>query len=203
MVLLPIPKTPRYWPCLNRTCAMNRWIVWIFLFSLTVTSPIVAGSLQEIPLKDIDGKVTSLKAYEGKVLLLVNVASKCGFTGQYAGLEALYRKYKDQGLVVIGIPCNDFLSQEPGTGEEIKQFCSTTYNVTFPLMEKMHVKGKDQHPLYAALTGPGSKFPGKVKWNFGKFLIGRDGNVLKRFEALTSPDSKSLISAVEAALKSN
>lgn len=159
-----------------------------------------ASSLQQIPLKDIDGKDTSLKAYAGKVLLVVNVASKCGNTPQYEGLEALYQKYKSQGLVVLGFPCNDFGSQEPGTAEQIKAFCSSTYNVTFPMFDKLHVKGTGQHPLYAALTGKDGAFPGDVQWNFGKFLVGRDGKPLSRFEPKLKPDAPELVKAVEAAL---
>jgi glutathione peroxidase len=157
--------------------------------------------LYDIPLQDINGKEASLKAYKGKALLIVNVASKCGLTPQYAGLEALYRKYKDQGLVVLGFPCNDFAGQEPGTDAEIKEFCSSKYDVSFPLFDKLHVKGPEQHPLYAALTGPGAPFPGEVKWNFGKFLVSRDGKVLKRFEPPVKPDARELVAAVEGALK--
>ncbi len=160
-----------------------------------------AGSLYDIPLKDIDGKETSLKAFEGKVVLLVNVASRCGYTRQYQPLEAVYRKYKDRGLVVVGVPSNDFGGQEPGTPEEIKAFCSSKFDVTFPLMEKVKVKsGPGQHPLYAALTGKDAAFPGEVRWNFGKFLIGRDGKVLARFESGDEPDSPKVIQAIEAAL---
>ena len=159
-----------------------------------------APKLSDIPLKDIDGKGTSLKAYEGKVLVVVNVASKCGYTPQYAGLEALYRKYKDQGLVVLGFPCNDFGAQEPGTNQEIKTFCSSNYDVTFPMFDKLHVKGPDQHPLYAALTGKEAPFPGEVKWNFGKFVIGRDGRIVKRFDSGVKPDADELVKAVEGAL---
>lgn len=160
-----------------------------------------AGSLQEIPLHDINGKATSLKDYQGKVVLLVNVASKCGYTRQYQPLEAVYRKYKDQGLVVLGIPSNDFGGQEPGTPEEIKQFCSSKYDVTFPLLEKVKVKsGSDQSPLYAALTGKDAAFPGDVKWNFGKFLVGRDGKVIARFESADEPDSPKVTQAIEKAL---
>jgi glutathione peroxidase len=158
------------------------------------------GSLYDIPLKDIDGKDTSLKAYQGKVLLIVNVASKCGFTPQYEGLEALQKKYEAQGFTVLGFPCNDFLSQEPGTAEEIKTFCSTKYNVTFPLFEKLHVKGKEQHPLYAALTGDSSPFPGSIKWNFGKFVISRDGKIFKRFGSTDKPESPEVTGAIETAL---
>jgi glutathione peroxidase len=164
------------------------------------TAALAASALVDISLKDIDGKPTSLKAYQGKVLLIVNVASKCGYTPQYQGLEALYRKFKDQGLVVLGFPCNDFGAQEPGTSEQIKQFCSSKYDVTFPLFDKLHVKGPEQHPLYAALTGRDSPFPGDVKWNFGKFLIGRDGKILKRFDSGVKPDSAEMTKAIEEAL---
>lgn len=160
-----------------------------------------APALQDIPLKDINGKSTSLKAYAGKVLLVVNVASECGNTPQYAGLQALYLKHKDDGLVILGFPCNDFGAQEPGSNEEIKKFCSANYQVTFPMFDKIHVKGVEQHPLYAALTGRDGPFPGDVTWNFGKFLIGRDGKPLKRFEPEVEPTDGELVSAVEAALK--
>ncbi|HXG48164.1 MAG TPA: glutathione peroxidase [Methylomirabilota bacterium] len=159
-----------------------------------------ADSLLDIPLKDINKKDTTLKAYQGKVLLIVNVASQCGLTPQYRALEAIHRKYKDQGFTVLGFPCNDFGGQEPGSNEEIKQFCSSKYDVSFPLFDKLHVKGSEQHPLYAALTGKGAKFPGDVKWNFGKFLVGRDGTVLQRFEPKTAPDAREVTDAIEAAL---
>jgi glutathione peroxidase len=158
------------------------------------------SALDSIPLKDIDGKDTSLKAYNGKALLIVNVASRCGNTPQYAGLEALYRKYKDQGLVVLGFPCNDFGAQEPGTNAEIKEFCTAKYDVSFPIFDKLHVKGPEQHPLYLALSGPTSPFPGPVKWNFGKFLVGRDGKILQRFEPKVKPDSAEVTDAIAAAL---
>jgi glutathione peroxidase len=157
-------------------------------------------SLYDIPLKDIDGKDTSLKAYQGKVLLVVNVASKCGFTPQYESLEAIQKKYEAKGFTVVGFPCNDFGAQEPGTADEIKRFCSSKYSVTFPLFEKLHVKGPEQHPLYAALTGKQSPFPGDIKWNFGKFVIGKDGKILKRFDSQMKPDSQPVTSAIESAL---
>jgi glutathione peroxidase len=157
-------------------------------------------NLTDIPLKDINGKDTSLKAHKGDVLLIVNVASKCGYTPQYKSLEAVYRKYKAEGLAVLGFPCNDFGGQEPGTNEEIKTFCSTKYDVTFPLFDKVHVKGAEQAPLYAALTGKDSPFPGDIKWNFGKFLIGRDGKIIKRWDSGAKPDSKEVTEAIEAAL---
>ena len=158
------------------------------------------SSLYDIPLKDINDKAASLKEYQGKVLLVVNVASQCGLTPQYKALEAVHRKYKDKGFSVVGFPCNDFGSQEPGTPEDIKKFCSEKYEVTFPLFAKLHVKGAEQHPLYAALTGKDSPFPGDIKWNFGKFLIGKDGKILKRFEPQTKPDAPEVIESIEAAL---
>ncbi len=159
------------------------------------------ASLYDIPLKDIDDKETSLKPYQGKVLLIVNVASQCGLTPQYTALQAIQQKYKDKGFSVLGFPCNQFNSQEPGSNKEIKQFCSSKYEVTFPLFDKLEVNGPNRHPLYVALAGKASPFPGDIKWNFGKFLIGRDGKILKRFEPPTKPDAPEVISAIEAALK--
>ncbi|HYF37302.1 MAG TPA: glutathione peroxidase [Prosthecobacter sp.] len=171
------------------------------LLTLAFAATASAANLYDIPLKDIDGKDTSLKAYEGKVLLIVNVASKCGNTKQYTELQALHEKFKDEGLVVLGFPSNDFGGQEPGTNEEIKTFCSTKYNVTFPMFDKVAVKGPSKAPIYEALSGPDSPFPGDVKWNFGKFLVGRDGKVVARFEPKTKPDAPEVVSAVESALK--
>jgi glutathione peroxidase len=179
---------------------MKRHCLIALLTALTLMTAIAANNLTGIPLKDISGKETSLKDYNGQVLLIVNVASKCGFTPQYKSLEANYRKFKDQGFAVLGFPCNDFGAQEPGTNEEIKQFCSSKYDVTFPLFDKLHVKGPEQHPLYAALTGKDSPFPGDVKWNFGKFLIGRDGTVLKRWDSKVTPDSEEISKAIAEAL---
>jgi glutathione peroxidase len=169
------------------------------LLALVMTAQ-AATDLASIPLKDINGKDTSLKTYEGKVLLIVNVASKCGYTPQYKSLESTYRKYKAQGLEVLGFPCNQFGSQEPGTNEEIKTFCSTKYDVTFPLFDKLEVKGSGQHPLYAALAGKESPFPGDVKWNFGKFLVSRDGKLIKRWDSKATPDGEEITKAIEAAL---
>ena len=157
-------------------------------------------SIQDVPLKDINGKATSLKQYDGKVVLLVNVASKCGLTPQYEALEALQKKYAGKGFTVIGVPCNDFGAQEPGSNKEIQEFCSATYGVTFPLMDKAHVKGPEQHPLYSRLTGEGAEFPGEIEWNFGKFLISRDGKVVKRFSPRTTPDAPEVIEAIEKEL---
>ena len=181
-------------------CGMRIFMFLCALSLLQVVSTQAADSLYNVPLKDIDGQPTSLKAYKGKVLLIVNVASKCGYTPQYTGLEALQEKYKDKGLTVLGFPCNQFGGQEPGTNEEIKQFCSSKYQVTFPLFDKIDVNGPHRHQLYAALAGEGSPFPGDIKWNFSKFLIGRDGKILKRFESKVKPDSPELVQAVETAL---
>ena len=170
------------------------------LLLLQVVCARAADSSYDSSLKDIDGKSTSLKACKGKVLLIVNVASQCGYTPQYAGLETLYEKYKDKGFSVLGFPCNQFGAQEPGTNEEIKQFCSSKYQVTFPLFDKIEVNGPNRHPLYLALAGKDSAFPGDIKWNFSKFLIGRDGKILKRFDSGTKPDSAELKQAVESAL---
>jgi glutathione peroxidase len=159
-----------------------------------------AQPIYDIPVKDIDLKTTSLSAYKGKVLLIVNVASKCGLTPQYKSLEAVYEKYKDKGLVVLGFPCNQFGAQEPGTNDEIKQFCSLKYNITFPLFDKIEVNGSGRSPLYVALAGKESPYPGDIKWNFTKFLIGRDGTILKRFDSRTTPDSPEVTAAIEAAL---
>jgi glutathione peroxidase len=154
-------------------------------------------------MRSIDGHDVNLKSYSGKVVLLVNVASRCGFTPQYAGLEALYEKYKDRGLVIVGIPANNFAQQEPGTNEEIKKFCSAKYNVTFPMMGKVSVLGDDKDPLYQFLTAKDSdpQFAGDIKWNFTKFLFDRSGNPVARFEPAVTPDSPQVTTAIEAALK--
>jgi glutathione peroxidase len=159
-----------------------------------------AGSIYDIPVKDIDGKDTTLAAYKGKVVLIVNVASHCGYTPQYKNLEAVYEKYKDQGFVVLGFPCNQFGGQEPGTNEEIKQFCTSKYDVTFPLFDKIEVNGANRHPLYVALAGETSPFPGNIKWNFTKFLIGKDGKIVNRFDSKITPDSAEATEAITAAL---
>jgi len=163
---------------------------------------VIAAEIQDIKLNDINDKPTSLKAYSGKVILLVNVASQCGNTPQYKGLEAMYEKYKAKGFVIVGVPCNDFGAQEPGSAEEIVKFCTDNYQVTFPLMAKIHVKGPEQHPLYAALTQdkniPGPK--GDIDWNFAKFVIGRDGKVIKRFANRVQPEDADLVKTVETAL---
>jgi glutathione peroxidase len=163
---------------------------------MLISSVFGASSVHEFTLKSIDGQPSSLGAYKGKVLLIVNVASQCGFTPQYTGLETLYEKYKDQGLVLIGVPANNFGGQEPGTDEEIKTFCTRKYNVSFPMMSKVSVKGEDKTPLYQYLTGAS----GEVKWNFTKFLVGKDGKVIQKFDSPVKPDAAELTGAIEKAL---
>src|SRR5579872_1391136 len=146
-----------------------------------MSSAMFGGSVYDFTMKSIDGKATPLSSFKGKLVLVVNVASQCGFTPQYKGLEALYEKYKDQGLVIAGFPANNFMAQEPGTDEEIKTFCSTKYNVTFPMFSKISVKGDDKAPLYQFLTDAGANptTGGEIKWNFTKFLVDRKGNIIK------------------------
>ena len=156
-----------------------------------------ASSVHEFTLNSIDGKPAPLSAYQGKVVLIVNVASRCGFTPQYAGLEALYEKYKDRGFAILGFPANNFGSQEPGTNEEIKTFCSSKYNVTFPMYSKISVKGDDKAPLYQFLTATG----GEIQWNFTKFLVDKSGKVVARFEPKVTPESPEVAEAIEKALR--
>ena len=163
---------------------------------------LVAGvtSVYDFKVPGLDGKTIDLASFKGKKLLIVNTASKCGFTPQYADLEKLYEQYKDKGFVIVGVPANNFGAQEPGTNEEIKTFCSRNYNVTFPMMSKVSVKGADTTPLYQYLTDKGSKTGGEIKWNFTKFLIDKKGNVINRFESAVTPESADLVKAVETAL---
>lgn len=175
---------------------LHRIIIPAFVLSASA----FAADLTDIPFEDAAGKKTSLKAYQGKVVMVVNLASKCGLTPQYESLEALYKQHQDEGFVVVGFPCNDFGGQEPGTIEEIQKFCKAEYDVTFPVMNKISVKGADQHKLYEALTGKQGAFPGDVRWNFGKFLIDRDGKLIARFEPSTTPDSAEVTAAVDKAL---
>ncbi len=170
---------------------------------LIMATSLYAGSgVYGFTLNSIDGKPAPLAGYKGKVVLLVNVASQCGYTPQYSALEAIYEKYKDQGFVILGFPANNFGAQEPGTNEEIKTFCTRKYSVTFPMYSKISVKGADQAPLYSYLTketGPG--IAGDIKWNFTKFLVSRDGKVVQRFESAVTPDSKEMTGAIEQQLK--
>jgi glutathione peroxidase len=159
-------------------------------------------SVLDFNMKSIDGEDVKLDIYSGKVLLLVNVASKCGYTSQYKGLESIYRKYKEQGLVVMGFPANNFFWQEPGTNEEIKTFCSTKYNVTFPMFAKISVKGGKIHPLYKFLTSKQTnpEFGGGISWNFNKFLVDRAGKVVARFSSNDEPESEKVVQAIEQSL---
>ena len=160
-------------------------------------------SLYQIDVDTLAGETISLQTYAGKVLLIVNTASKCGFTGQYEDLQSLYTTYQDQGLTVLGFPSNDFLGQEPGTNEEIQAFCKLNYGVRFPMFAKIKIKGKQQHPLYHFLTSKETnpEFGGKITWNFNKFLISREGKVIGRFGSRTNPRDPKLITRLEAALE--
>ena len=179
---------------------MKAFLSLVLTIMISTLSSQAAGSLYDIPLKNIDGQDATLKPYAGKVMLIVNVASHCGFTPQYKSLEAVYQKYQPQGLVICGFPCNQFGAQEPGTSEEIKQFCTATYGVSFPMFEKLEVNGPGRHPLYVQLAGKDSPYPGDIGWNFTKFLIGRDGKILARFDSRVKPDSAEVTSAIDAAL---
>ena len=182
----------------------TRWMIVWALAAMVSVAPAEEPmkSIYDFTMKDIDGQDVSLAEFKGRVLLVVNVASKCGFTKQYAGLENLYRTYKDRGFAVLGFPANNFMGQEPGTEAEIKSFCTLTYGVTFPMFSKISVKGKTIHPLYAFLTDeklhPGAG--GAVGWNFNKFLVGRDGAVLAHYGSRTAPDDPELAAALEKAL---
>ena len=158
------------------------------------------SAFHDLTLTGLDGQELPLAPFVGQVLLVVNVASKCGLTPQYAGLEHLYQHYRAQGLRVLGLPCNQFAGQEPGSAADIRQFCSLTYGVSFPLSEKLEVNGPGRHPLYRLLAGEGAEFPGDITWNFEKFLVGPDGRVLARFSPRTTLDDPALIDAVERAL---
>lgn len=172
----------------------------IILPAIVMCSTAFAADITQIPFATADGKKATLADYKGKAVLLVNVASKCGFTQQYEGLQKLYGERKSDGLVILAFPCNDFGGQEPGTIEEIQEFCKSKYDVTFPIMGKLSVKGEGQHELYKALTGPDGAFPGDVKWNFGKILIDKNGKPVARFESATKPASEELKKAIDGAL---
>ena len=160
-----------------------------------------ASALHEIPLTLIDGTETTFGQFRGKTVLVVNVASKCGFTPQYAGLEALYEKYADDGLVVLGLPCNQFLGQEPGDEASIASFCQLNFGVTFPLTEKVDVRGRNQHPLYAQLTRfKSGLLPGLIKWNFEKFLVNSTGEIVDRFASTVEPESDEIVRSIEKTL---
>jgi glutathione peroxidase len=160
----------------------------------------VSSDFYSFPVKSIDGVADLLGALRGNVALVVNVASQCGYTPQYAGFERLYRELKGQRFTIIGFPCNQFGAQEPGAEAEIMQFCTTTYNVTFPLAAKIDVNGANRHPLYAWLTSPANGYPGDIQWNFEKFLIGRDGRVLARYPSGTKPEDNGMMGEIANAL---
>jgi len=164
---------------------------------LAASLPLGAATVHEFTMKSIDGAQAPLSQFKGKVVLFVNVASQCGYTPQYKGLEALYRRFKDKGLVVVGVPANDFGAQEPGSNEEIQSFCKRTYDVTFPMMAKVSVKGASITPLYRHLV---AETGGDIKWNFTKILTGKRGNVVRRFESNVDPEAPELLSAIERAL---
>jgi glutathione peroxidase len=160
----------------------------------------MGNSIYNIEVKDIIGKDKYLREYQGKVLLIVNTASQCGLTGQYKELEELYQRYKDQGLVILAFPCNQFAQQESGSNKEILEFCKTNYGITFPLFSRLEVNGKCKHELYDFLTGDTSRFPGEIQWNFTKFIISKTGQILERFDPDASPLTSQITSVIEKAL---
>jgi len=179
---------------------MKKLFVLMALLGMSVMA--AEKTIYDFTLNSIDGQPTPLSTFKGKVLLLVNVASRCGYTPQYAALESIYEKYKDHGFVIVGIPANNFGAQEPGTNQEIKTFCSAKYHVTFPMMAKVSVKGGDITPLYQFLTDK-NEHPdtgGEIGWNFTKFLVGPDGTVIARFDSAVVPDSPQVTGAIEKAL---
>jgi glutathione peroxidase len=181
---------------------MNKLIFCLLFFAAAAMA--ADKSVYDFTLNSIDGQPAPLSAYKGKVVMLVNVASKCGFTPQYTALESTYEKYKDRGFVIVGVPANNFGAQEPGTNQEIKTFCSSKYHVTFPMMSKVSVKGDDTTPLYQYLTDKAAnpQTGGEIKWNFTKFLVGPDGHIITRFEPNVTPDSPEVTAAIEKALAS-
>jgi glutathione peroxidase len=179
------------------------WPAMLLAAGMAMAGEAPAKNVLDFSLKGISGQETALNQFRGKVLLLVNTASKCGFTPQFKALEEIYKRYKDQGLVILGFPANNFLWQEPGTDKEIAEFCMINYGVSFPMFSKISVRGKNIHPLYKFLiekeTNPG--FAGKIAWNFTKFLVDRQGNIVARFEPKTVPDDPQVIAAIEKALQ--
>lgn len=172
------------------------------LILMTAASLFAASSIYDFTLPSIEGKPMPLSDFKGKVILVVNVASRCGYTPQYAALESVYEKFKNQGFVILGFPANNFGQQEPGSNQEIKTFCSSKYSVTFPLYGKVSVKGDDQTPLYSYLTkNANPSAAGDIKWNFTKFLVDRNGHVVQRFEPAVTPDSAEVVAAIEKQLK--
>jgi glutathione peroxidase len=186
----------------NRRHSVRSLLTFLVACLSFAAASFAGESVYNFTLPSIDGEPTSLASYKGKVILLVNVASRCGFTPQYSALESLYEKYKDQGFVILGFPANNFGGQEPGTNAEIKSFCTLKYNVTFPMFAKVSVKGDDCTPLYQYLTKQANpNLVGDIKWNFTKFLVDRNGNVVARFESPVKPDSAEVVDAIEKLLK--
>ena len=190
---------------MNIHARLHRRILGYFPFGallIMATTLFAASGIYSFTLNSIDGKPAPLADYKGKVVLVVNVASQCGYTPQYSALEATYEKYKDQGFVILGFPANNFGAQEPGTNEEIKTFCTRKYSVTFPMYAKISVKGADKHPLYQFLTDKQANpsTGGEIQWNFTKFLVGKDGKVVTRFESDVEPESPEVTAAIEKAL---
>jgi glutathione peroxidase len=182
--------------------ARTRNYLLLGLVLLMAGTTFAASNIYDFTLPNIEGKPMPLTDFKGKVILMVNVASQCGYTPQYTALEAIYEKYKAQGFVIVGFPANNFGAQEPGTNEEIKTFCTRKYSVTFPMYSKVSVKGDDQTPLYQYLTkDTPAPIAGDIKWNFTKFLVDRKGNVVQRFESKVTPDSPEVTSAIEQLLK--
>ncbi len=179
---------------------MKTFLMALMASMLNFNTPENSANIMDLSVKDINLKDVKLADYKGKVLLIVNVASECGFTSQYDGLQKIYEKYKDRGFAVLGFPCNDFAGQEPGTNEEIAQFCSLNYNVTFPMFDKIHVKGDEQAPLFSTLTNNPVTGESSVWWNFEKFIIDKEGNVVDRFRSVTKPQSEKITALIEKEL---
>lgn len=178
--------------------------IGIMILGIVSISYLQAGkSIYDFTVKNIDGEEVKLSIYKGKVLLIVNVASKCGYTPQYDGLQKIYTRYKDEGFLVLGFPANNFGNQEPGTNNEIKEFCKLNYGVSFPMFSKISVKGEDIHPLYLFLTSKETnpEYAGEISWNFNKFLIDKSGKIIGRFESKDKPESEKLLDAIQKALK--
>lgn len=182
---------------------MVKFVLTLIILSATFTTGIMTDSIYEFTMNDIDNKPVQLSKYKGKVVLIVNVASKCGFTYQYEALQKLYAGYKDKDFVILGFPANNFMNQEPGTNSEIKEFCTLEYGVEFPMFSKISVKGKDKAELFNYLTSTDNPdFDDEVSWNFEKFLINKEGKLIRRFKSKTEPDSKELKDAINSAISS-
>jgi glutathione peroxidase len=179
----------------------GKFVTLLGLILMGTTSLLAQSNIYGFGLVGIDGQPMPFDYYRGEVMLIVNVASQCGYTPQYSALQSVYTKYKDQGLVVVGFPANNFGGQEPGTNQEIKTFCNRKYNVTFPMYSKISVKGTDQAPLYRFLVKEDPTHSGDIKWNFTKFLVDRKGNVVRRFEPAVTPDDPQVIAAIEKLLQ--